>query len=606
MAGVWFEHPWALLGLLSLPMLVFSWRRAAARRQSSLATFARPLALYRLVSVSESRRRAAAALQLLALAALIFALAGPRWTRQQVSASRGHDLAIVLDLSRSMLAEQPSRQAKAFRVLNQLATDLDLSGRHRVALVVFASQPLLRFPLTSDAQHLSFALAQLDAARPPQEVRVMDATIASGTRIGAALQQALAGFPRPRPGRQHLLLVSDGDDPAGDDEWRVGVDAAHRAGVPIHVVALGDATRDYPIPVGAEPLRYLGQPVASRQQTQLLEAIARRTGGRFFSTETGHLQVLPVLERDWALLPPPPADDAPATLAAAHPVGLLIAALLAFCAAMGIGENARLRLPRPAAAAIALALVSIAATPTDPADDALRRGNDAFAQGKFDEALAWYDKAQSTTNDPGRVAFNRGAALFRLQRYSEAELAYRQAGEDSEAPTARRARAHYDQGVALLALADGKRTSTLEKAVQAFQQCLRIVDDPDLKGDAQHNLEVALHALRRQPPEPNQPNERLPRPPQAKPKQPGNTKNGSQTPAPHGVPSGIHDASGDPLAGRPGQRKLGAGPLTVLPDSDTRTPLSREEVRAHLERLQARLLATRSASTAPSPNFKDW
>src|SRR5262245_14549214 len=64
------------------------------------------------------------------------AAAGPHWGRQEIDTrSPARDLVVVLDVSRSMLAETPSRQWRAQRVLADLAATLKQRGGHRVALV---------------------------------------------------------------------------------------------------------------------------------------------------------------------------------------------------------------------------------------------------------------------------------------------------------------------------------------------------------------------------------------------------------------------------------------------------------------------------------------
>src|SRR5205823_9101099 len=84
------------------------------------------------------------------------------------------------------------------------------------------------------------------------------------------------------------------------------------------------------------------------------------------------------------------------------------------------------------------AVLAVAAVPAVEAERLLRSGNDAFERGAFDEAVEWYTKAEDGATDPGRVAANKAAALYRLGRYREAELHYVRGLEDAAGP--RRAR----------------------------------------------------------------------------------------------------------------------------------------------------------------------
>ena len=74
-------------------------------------------------------------------------------------------------------------------------------------------------------------------------------------------------------------------------------------------------------------------------------------------------------------------------------------------------------------AAVAAAVLSAA----PPADDALRRGNEAFARKDYAEAVRAYAAAEERIADPGQVAFNKATALYHLGQYREAEALLRSA-----------------------------------------------------------------------------------------------------------------------------------------------------------------------------------
>ena len=100
-------------------------------------------------------------LGVLSLAAM-FALAGPRWgTRVVETETKGLDLVIAVDISRSMLAEDtdPSRLERAKREARRLIHDL--SG-DRIGLVAFAGQSYVMSPLTVDGSALQLLIDALD------------------------------------------------------------------------------------------------------------------------------------------------------------------------------------------------------------------------------------------------------------------------------------------------------------------------------------------------------------------------------------------------------------------------------------------------------------
>src|SRR5438309_2037325 len=79
---------------------------------------------------------------------------------------------------------------------------------------------------------------------------VPDAALGAGTRIGAALVLAADTFDGRSAAARDVLLLSDGDDPARDGEWRKGVERARADGVAVHVVGVGDPGEGHRVPDG--------------------------------------------------------------------------------------------------------------------------------------------------------------------------------------------------------------------------------------------------------------------------------------------------------------------------------------------------------------------
>jgi Ca-activated chloride channel family protein len=118
------------------------------------------------------------ALGLAAFAAGV-ALAGPRWGRRTVrSESKALDLVLVVDISRSMVAEDvtPSRLGRARREARRLVHDL---AGDRIGLIAFAGQSFILTPLTVDNTAVQLLIDALDP----------DMASAEGTELGSALRQ---------------------------------------------------------------------------------------------------------------------------------------------------------------------------------------------------------------------------------------------------------------------------------------------------------------------------------------------------------------------------------------------------------------------------------
>ena len=540
--------------------------------------------------VRRESRTPSFALQIVGLAFLAAAIVGlPLGPSTESEARTPRDLVIVLDLSRSMSAEQPSRLEKGVRALRSLADTIEQHGEARIGVVAFAARPELIFPLTADVGHLRHVIERVLVESPPGIRPEGETPISSGTRIGAAVRLALASLTLRPAGTQELLLVSDGDDPADDDEWQIAIAEGRSASVPIHVVAPGEPGIDATIPYRGDVLRFDDQVVRSRVQTDRLEEIARRTGGRFFAASKGTLSLGPNLHAYWRTLPPPTdvLADAGSALAAPTMHGpLLLAAFLCWLASGIRLEVRRFGLP-------AIALLLVGGRLDNNAESWLRHGNDAFLGHDFDEALRCYRLAATTTPDPGAAAFDAGSAHFRKEQFAEAAAAFRQALDDDGAPPERRARAWYDLGAALLHEAADR--PMLEEAMDAYRHCLAASPDEVLRRDAIHNLEIAGRRWLKARPRSSDPGN--------DPAHDASTDSKQKSPSKSGTPR--EDGSSQPTeatvndpdsnaspAGKDGN-KAARGPITVLPDHAERVSLSSEEAAIHLERALGRITRDR-------------
>ncbi len=219
----------ALLALLvALPLLaaVFAWgarqRRVAARRFAGAG-----LALVRSGDV-DAGQGLHLALLLIGAGLLVFAVARPQHGQQKLVLPRqGSDVVLAIDVSRSMAVQDvsPSRlhQAKqaVTAVINHLQGD-------RVGLVVFAGSAVLRFPLTTDQQAAQQVINSL---------AVLDGGVKGGTDIASAITTAESTLGGTQTQGKVIVLISDGEDLAGND-----LKAAERAasqGIILDTVGVG-------------------------------------------------------------------------------------------------------------------------------------------------------------------------------------------------------------------------------------------------------------------------------------------------------------------------------------------------------------------------------
>ncbi|HEX9401632.1 MAG TPA: VWA domain-containing protein [Anaeromyxobacter sp.] len=245
-----------------------------ARRRRALARAAGALAVCVAPRSGTARPAARVALSTAGLALLALALARPQaGTRAEVTRRAGLDVAVVLDVSRSMRARdvRPDRLSRAKLELAEL---LDGLAGDRVALVVFAGEPFVACPLTGDTAAAKLFLRAVEPEGMPRQ----------GTALAGALLAAKdvldAGAAGPRT--RVVLVVSDGEDHEG------GAASAARkladAGIRIWALAAGTAEGAPvlgPAPAGTDrPLRDArGEPVVSRLDETTLRLVADLGGG---------------------------------------------------------------------------------------------------------------------------------------------------------------------------------------------------------------------------------------------------------------------------------------------------------------------------------------
>jgi Ca-activated chloride channel family protein len=212
-----------------------------------------------------------------ALVVGLMALAGPRFgTQYEEVIPRGSDLYILIDVSRSMLAEDvlPSRLGRAKADVASLVNRLQ---GERVGLIAFAGQAVVKCPLTVDYDSFRRSLDELDTGSAPR----------GGTAIGDAIRKALEVFQAKAERDQAILLITDGDDQESYPREAAAV-AAERQ-VTIFTVGLGDADQGARVPKAGTALgfvEYQGQQVWSKLGSSLLEDIALKTSGVYVPVGT--------------------------------------------------------------------------------------------------------------------------------------------------------------------------------------------------------------------------------------------------------------------------------------------------------------------------------
>ena len=273
----------ALHWLWLLPVVVVFIVYAASRRKRAMEAFIEAGILDRIkVSVSPVRRRWKAILVLAALATIVFGMTRPGWNPQAKTVERrGRDVVFLLDVSKSMLAEDlaPSRLARAKLAITDCVEKLE---GDRVGLVVFAGTSAVKCPLTLDYGFFRMMLEDVST----------DSISRGGTLIGDALRKVLdTVFDDQVKEYKDIILITDGED---HDSFPVeAAEAAGERGVRLIAIGLGDENEGRRIPITDNSgrktfLKHQGQEVWSRLDADTLRKMVNATdGGRYLNVSTG-------------------------------------------------------------------------------------------------------------------------------------------------------------------------------------------------------------------------------------------------------------------------------------------------------------------------------
>ncbi|MBR1517717.1 MAG: VWA domain-containing protein [Bacteroidales bacterium] len=297
-----FQHSELLWLLAAIPLVLGAWLWMRFRKRKALQRFADSEMFDRLIPDSSKWRPVAKiALLLTALALLIVAVANPQMGSKMVKGERmGSDLAVCLDISNSMMAEdlQPNRLERSKRVISNLMTQL--TG-DRISLVVFAGSSFIQMPLTNDYSATRLFLDQIDCG--------LIAT--QGTAIGDAIGKGMESLGYgdeerewQRTRNRAIIVISDGEN-FEDNAIEAATQAANED-VMVCTIGMG-LPEGAPIPVYSRSGQRTGYKqdrdgniVTTRLNEQMLADIAHAGNGvyvRAGNVNTGFDEIIKRIQR---------------------------------------------------------------------------------------------------------------------------------------------------------------------------------------------------------------------------------------------------------------------------------------------------------------------
>lgn len=382
MNGLHFLRPDWLWLLLLLPVLVYLWW--SKRPQSDpwvdvIDPALRPFVLDGQVQARAHRWQVLWPVLFATL--LIAALAGPAWKKApQTLAETRTPLVIAMDLSQGVLNTDlpPSRLARMRAKVAQL---LQARAGAQAALIVFAGTAHAVTPFTDDPANIEIFLPDLQPVIMPEP----------GHSPAAALRLARKMLRDNGYAEGDIVLLTDTADADAIKEAAV----AHAQGFDVYALGVDATSSGLQAVARSGGGGYLAMQVAPTDIAQLKLNLARDVRG-----DALHRKGQSVWEDGgWVLVPV-----------------LLLLLLPMF---------------RRGAFAVFLAMGIVAMTPPNAqaadvwqrkdqvAYDNIKRGNDAYRQGKYQEAIDAYAKV-----DTAEGHYNLANALAKAGRYQEALKAY--------------------------------------------------------------------------------------------------------------------------------------------------------------------------------------
>lgn len=204
---------------------------------------------------------------------IVIALARPGYNPTRLAISQaGRDVVFVLDVSRSMLAQDayPSRLEAAKQGIRDCLTQF--SGE-QVGLVIYAGSSSISCPLTTDYDFVSYMLSQVQ----PRSVEF------GGTLLLSAIEKSVDQvLGAERQGYQDVVVMTDGED-HGPGVEKVA-ERLKESGVSLLIVGIGDAVSGSRIPIANDEgetisLKHDGVVVYTKLQDSELSELARISPG---------------------------------------------------------------------------------------------------------------------------------------------------------------------------------------------------------------------------------------------------------------------------------------------------------------------------------------
>lgn len=218
-------------------------------------------------------------LRLIIILLLIITAARPQFGfERKENKIKGIDIILAVDTSKSMLAEDLSSRNRIETSKEVISDFIKHQQGNRIGLVVFSGKSFTLSPLTLDYNLLLEELKQVN----------VDTVKIDGTAIGEAIVNCLYRFNYDQERSRVIILLTDGENNAGNIEPQLATDMARVKKVKIYTIGVGKL-EGAPIPLAnpyngtVEYARDInGNILLSKVKEADLIEISKKTGGDYF------------------------------------------------------------------------------------------------------------------------------------------------------------------------------------------------------------------------------------------------------------------------------------------------------------------------------------
>jgi Ca-activated chloride channel family protein len=264
-----FSWPWAFL-LLPLPWLIAKFKpvQHSAAQRLRMPSFATLAALAPKETVQS---RGTNWLEMLVWLLLVVAAANPKWLDDPIALpNEGRDIMLAVDLSGSMTEQDMEYQGRYIDRLSVvkavLGDFIEQRQGDRLGLILFGDTAFLQTPLTRDLNTVSQMLSEAQIG-----------LVGRATAIGDALGLAVKRFSQKQQSNRILILLTDGQNTAGNLKPEDALILAREEGIKVYTVGVGSDGRGG---FGLFGMGGLGGGNSIDETT--LKHIAKETGGLYF------------------------------------------------------------------------------------------------------------------------------------------------------------------------------------------------------------------------------------------------------------------------------------------------------------------------------------